>query len=46
MQLRNKINGGTVTVSEEYADRLLLTGEYEKISTRKTAKKDEEPKEA
>ncbi len=41
MKLRNKINGGTVEVSEEYAERLVRTGEYEKVSTRKPAKKNE-----
>ena len=41
MKLRNKINGGTVDVSEDYAERLVLTGEYEKIPARKTAKKEE-----
>lgn len=45
MQIRNKINGGVVTVSEEYAERLVGTGEYEKIATRKRAKKEETAKE-
>ena len=39
MEIRNKINGGKVTVSPEYAERLIATGEYEKITARKTAKK-------
>lgn len=43
MQLRNKINGGTVDVSEAYAERLVETGEYEKVTARKAVKKTEEP---
>lgn len=31
MELRNKVNGGTVRVSEEYAARLVATGDYEEI---------------
>lgn len=45
MQIRNKINGGVVEVSEDYAERLIRTGEYEKITARRTAKKAESKKE-
>lgn len=48
MELKNKLNGGTVTVSEEYAARLLATGEFEKVQERKRATKaakQEDPKE-
>ena len=30
MKLVNKINGGTVEVSEEYAKKLLASGDYSK----------------
>lgn len=30
MRLVNKINGGTVEVSEEYAEKLLASGDYTK----------------
>ena len=39
MQIRNKINGGLVTVSEEYGKRLLASGEYEAVSAPKRAPK-------
>lgn len=48
MEIRNKINGGKVTVSPEYAERLVATGEYEKVSARKKSSrssKNEESKE-
>ncbi|UBI10046.1 hypothetical protein LA324_05405 [Corynebacterium coyleae] len=45
MEIRNKINGGVVTVSDEYAERLVRTGEYEKITARKTTRKQAVPKE-
>lgn len=31
MELRNKINGGTVRVSEDLGARLVATGDYEEI---------------
>ncbi|WP_449265114.1 DUF7302 family protein, partial [Escherichia coli] len=34
-----------VTVSDEYAERLVLTGEYEKVRTRRSTKKEESAKE-
>lgn len=45
MKIRNKINGGVVTVSDEYAERLVRTGEYEKIRSRRSTKKEEAEKE-
>lgn len=44
MEIRNKINGGIVSVSAEYAERLVASGEYERIEVKKatprTAKKE------
>lgn len=45
MEIRNKLNGGLVTVSPEYAERLVRTGEYEKVTERRTTKKKVETKE-
>lgn len=45
MKIRNKLNGGIVTVSPEYAERLVRTGEYESIPERRTTKKKGAPKE-
>ena len=52
MQVRNRLNGGLVSVSDEYAKRLIASGEYEaiekprKAAPKRAAKaKDEEKKE-
>lgn len=45
MEIRNKLNGGKVTVSEEYAERLVATGEYEKIPAARKPKKEAVEKE-
>lgn len=40
MDIRNRLNGGVVTVSDEYADRLIKSGEYEAVNKpRKAAPK-------
>lgn len=38
MKLVNKINGGTVEVSEEYAEKLLASGEYSKPKQSRASK--------
>lgn len=37
MQVRNKLNGGVVGVSDEYAERLIASGEYEALEKPKKA---------
>ena len=38
MRLVNKINGGTVEVSEEYAEKLLASGDYTKPKSARAPK--------
>lgn len=38
MKLVNKINGGTVEVSEEYAEKLLASGDYTKPKSARASK--------
>lgn len=38
MKLRNRLNGGTVTVSEKYAERLIASGEWESAEPKPRAK--------
>lgn len=37
MEIRNKLNGGVVGVSDEYAERLIASGEYEALEKPKKA---------
>jgi len=48
MKIRNKINGGTVEVGDDYAERLIASGEYEKAEkpARATRKTEDKKKEA
>lgn len=45
MKLVNKINGGTVEVSEEYAEKLLASGDYAKPKQPRASKPKAEDKE-
>lgn len=38
MKLRNRLNGGTVKVSEKYAERLIASGEWESAEPKSRTK--------